>query len=87
MPVATLTSKHQITIPKAVRERMNLREGDQIEFKPESSGNVVLRKRQSIHKSDGAAVKYIKGYKRLSIRDMKMAARAGAQKSLKARSK
>jgi len=32
MAIATLTSKGQVTIPKAVRESLHLRAGDRIEF-------------------------------------------------------
>jgi antitoxin PrlF len=86
MSIATITSKHQITIPKDVRARMNLHEGDQVEFEPDPSGKVVLHKRKSVQKSDGAAVKYLKGRKRLSIKEMKAAARAEALKSFATRS-
>ena len=32
MAVATITSKGQITLPKAIRERLSLSTGDRIEF-------------------------------------------------------
>lgn len=38
-----LTSKGQITVPKAVRDRLGLRPGDEIEFVPTSKG-FALRK-------------------------------------------
>ena len=43
MPICTITSKSQITIPKAVRVRMGLRPGDKIDF-VEENGSYVLRK-------------------------------------------
>ena len=43
MPRATMTSKGQITVPKEVRERLDLRTGDQVEFVLTSSGEAVLR--------------------------------------------
>jgi AbrB family looped-hinge helix DNA binding protein len=42
MPTATLTSKGQVTIPKAVRDRLGLEAGDQLEFVFEEE-RVVLR--------------------------------------------
>lgn len=42
MPTATLTSKGQTTIPKAVREYLRLRPGDRMEFILEGNGRVVL---------------------------------------------
>lgn len=42
MPAATLTSKGQTTIPKAVREYLRLRPGDRMEFILEENGLVVL---------------------------------------------
>ena len=39
----TITSKGQVTIPKAVRDRMGLRAGDKVEF-VEKDGKFVLEK-------------------------------------------
>ncbi|NBB80722.1 MAG: AbrB/MazE/SpoVT family DNA-binding domain-containing protein [Verrucomicrobia bacterium] len=78
MVSATITSKHQVTIPRAVRREMNLAEGDQVEFEAESCGRFVLRKRSLSPLSDGAAVKYMKKKKKLSVESMKAAARTGA---------
>lgn len=43
MEVSRVTSKGQITIPKAVRERLNLAEGDKVAF-IEKDGNIVITK-------------------------------------------
>lgn len=44
MAIATITSKGQVTLPKALRERLQLKAGDQIDF-VEVDGNVVLKPR------------------------------------------
>ncbi len=31
MPISTLTSKGQMTLPKAIREKLNLKEGDRLD--------------------------------------------------------
>ncbi|KLU61666.1 putative regulator PrlF [Peptococcaceae bacterium CEB3] len=43
MEVSRVTSKGQITIPKAVRERLHLTEDDKIAF-IEKDGNIVITK-------------------------------------------
>ena len=41
---ATMTSKGQVTVPKAIRDRLNLKTGDKLEF-VEIDGQVVLNAR------------------------------------------
>ena len=43
MPTATLTSKGQVTIPKAVREALRIDSGDQIDFVFTDRGDVLVR--------------------------------------------
>jgi antitoxin PrlF len=43
MATATLTSKGQVTIPKAVREAMNVDAGDRIDFIVTDAGDVLVR--------------------------------------------
>jgi AbrB family looped-hinge helix DNA binding protein len=43
MPSATLTSKGQVTIPKAIRQALKLRTGDRLDFVQEDEGRVVVR--------------------------------------------
>lgn len=43
MPSAKITSKGQITIPKAVRDRLGLRPGDEIEFAEDRKGVRIIK--------------------------------------------
>ena len=43
MPTATLSSKGQITIPKAVRERLQVNTGNRVHFLVREDGVVELR--------------------------------------------
>lgn len=42
MPVATLTSKGQITIPATVREQLGLKTGDRVDFALTPDGRVTM---------------------------------------------
>jgi len=42
MPVATLTSKGQITMPKAIREQLKLKPGDRVDFLVGDDGKVTV---------------------------------------------
>lgn len=42
MPSGTLTSKGQITIPKAVRDELGLKVGDRVAFRIREDGSVVV---------------------------------------------
>jgi AbrB family looped-hinge helix DNA binding protein len=41
---ATVTSKGQVTIPKPVRDRLNLKPGSQVDFELAPDGRIVLVK-------------------------------------------
>lgn len=43
MPISTLTSKGQTTIPKEIRDLLRIGTGDRIEFVVEGRNRVVLR--------------------------------------------
>ena len=43
MPSSTLTSKGQVTVPKAIRERLGLRSGDRLEFRVTEKGEVMVQ--------------------------------------------
>jgi antitoxin PrlF len=43
MPHATLSSKGQTVIPKAIRERLGLKPGDTLDFVLQDDGDVIIR--------------------------------------------
>jgi len=43
MLISTMTRAGRITLPKEVREHLHLKPGDQVEFRFDSGGAVVLR--------------------------------------------
>ena len=54
MPITTLTSKGQITIPKEIREQFHLRTGQRVEFHVSPKGQLVLTPRtQDIRRLKG----------------------------------
>ena len=76
MPVSTITSKGQTTIPGEIRRLLKLKAGDRIEFVVEADGKVVLV-------PVTVDVRELKGLlapapRRVSIEDMDMAIRKRA---------
>lgn len=53
MTIAKMTSKGQITVPKAVRERLGLEPGDELEFVDEGEQLVIRR-----HDEDSRFARY-----------------------------
>jgi len=43
MPIATLTSKGQITLPKEIRDQLKLEPGSRIDFVVDRKGKVTLK--------------------------------------------
>lgn len=43
MPASTLTSKGQLVIPKAIRDRLKLEPGDRLDFIVQEDGDVLIR--------------------------------------------
>ena len=85
MDSASVTSKHQITIPAKVRRSLNLHKGDRLAFEVGSDGAYHIRKVGN-KKSDGAAVPYLaKRPKSLSADAMAAAIGEGAVASWKRR--
>ena len=41
MPISTITAKGQVTIPKTIRDRLGLSEGDRLAFSIDENGRIV----------------------------------------------
>ena len=69
MPSATMTSKGQVTLPKAVREALQVRTGDRLDFTPASDGafRVEVRRKDPMSL---AGILYRKGRRAVSVREM-----------------
>ena len=74
MPTATLTSKGQMVIPKAVREQMGLKPGDTLDFITQENGDVWIRPAvEDIRRLKGAL--HRRGRAAVSLEDMDLAIR------------
>ena len=58
MPIATVTSKGQVTIPQAVRERLNIVTGTRVEFVERADGGVEFIARSGSIKDLAGIVKW-----------------------------
>ena len=77
MPEATLTSKGQVTIPKAVREHLGLDTGARVDFVIDSDGTVMLRP-VTRHVNELAGLLQRPGRRVVSLAEMDAAVRAAA---------
>ena len=69
MPSATLTSKGQLTLPKAIRERLRLGAGDRVDFIVTDDGTVVLRP-ATVDVRELKGLLHRRGLKPLSVEEM-----------------
>lgn len=69
MPSATMTSKGQLTLPKAIRDRLRLGAGDRIDFIIKDDGTVVLRP-ATVDVRELRGLLHRKGLKPLSVEEM-----------------
>ncbi len=79
MPRSTLTSKGQITLPKGVREKLELEAGDPIDFVIQPNGEVLLKPAKfDIRKLEGV----LKSRKQrpVTVEEMNAAVRARMRK-------
>ena len=77
--VATLTSKGQLTLPKAIRDALGLHEGDQVRFElDQASGRTVMEPIR--FRPEDLASFAIPGARRMSLPEMEAAKKAGARR-------
>jgi antitoxin PrlF len=76
MPIATLTSKGQITLPMAVRTALGLGAGNQVDFVPQGGSFVLMPVRSDVAVLKGRFAGRVK--KPVSIEAMDQAIAAGA---------
>ena len=69
MPTSTMTSKGQITLPKAIREHLHVTEGDQVDFSIARDGDVVMH-RLNGSVSSLAGMLHRPGRKTISLTEM-----------------
>jgi AbrB family looped-hinge helix DNA binding protein len=68
---AKVTSKGQITLPKALRRTLSINTGDRLEFSVSDANTISVRKQRTAGSSAGCARKFIKlGMKPVSASDM-----------------
>jgi antitoxin PrlF len=72
---ATLSSKNQVTIPKSVREYLNLKPGDRFKFFLQPDGRVAILPKIPTAKLRGSVPKLNRA---VSVGEMNIAIEAGA---------
>lgn len=70
MPSAAITVKGQTTIPKKIREHLNLHAGDQLDFVIEDSGKVIIRP-ATIDVKELEGILHRPGMKAISVEEMR----------------
>ncbi|MDA2927480.1 type II toxin-antitoxin system PrlF family antitoxin, partial [Acidobacteria bacterium AH-259-G07] len=73
-PSSTITSKGQVTIPKAVRDQLKLHPGDRLDFWVQEDGKIIVRK-ASISVEELEGILYRPDIKPVPIEEMKRAVR------------
>ncbi|PYO57143.1 MAG: AbrB family transcriptional regulator [Candidatus Rokuibacteriota bacterium] len=69
MPSATLTSKGQLTLPKAIRDLLRVGTGDRVDFVVKDDGTVLLRP-ATVDVRELKGLLHRKGLKPLSVGEM-----------------
>lgn len=71
---AKVTSKGQITLPKAVREQLSIQTGDRIEFSVDNASKVTMHRMKPAGSSAGCAKAFLKPNHQPLTRDDEKAA-------------
>ena len=84
MSASTLTSKGQVTIPKEVRERLGLKEGDRLVFRFDDQGNLLVRPeaRSSLGRLPGL-LHHLAGERPVTVEEMNEAVKRRAAERFK----
>ena len=69
MPTATLTSKGQVTLPKSVREALQVHAGDRLDFTPASEGAFRVEVRREDPRTLAGMLRR-RGRRPISVREM-----------------
>ncbi len=69
MPLATITSKGQVTIPKKVRDQLHLKPGDTIDFEIDSHNTIRITAKKRHHSELAGMFKH-KAKKIYSVEEM-----------------
>ena len=76
MPHSTLTSKGQLTLPKALRERLHLEKGDRIDFKIDEQGRLIgVPLRRGEGSTSAGALRHLAGRRPVGLDEMDEAIR------------
>lgn len=82
MAKSTVTSKGQVTIPKAIRAQAKIHEGTQIDFQIQNDGSILIIPVQR-HISQLKGIVKLKKKKPVSLEEMKKAIAEGAREAMK----
>lgn len=79
MSSTTLTSKGQVTLPKVIRDRLALREGDRLRVAVGTDGRVTLERERQPRTSEAfGLLSHLAGRRAVSVPEMRAAVRKRA---------
>jgi AbrB family looped-hinge helix DNA binding protein len=78
MPTSTLTSKGQITLPRAVRERLGVKQGDRVEFSVDGDRVLLRPARADVPSRVVGLLRHLRRARPVSVEQMRAAVRRRA---------